>query len=496
MRLAVLVTGAFRTICDCEPNVARGCRYPRSVLSARAVLVAISAVVCVLLLGGAGCGGSSSSSAGGGSGARLFGEAGCGDCHALTAAGTRARTGPDLDALAPSFATIAEQVRDGGGGMPAFADVLTEDEIVELATFVSSATGGAQAADAATAAAFEPDDTRLESCAGRFACVEQAFGNLAFEQGAKAALAAFDREIARDAEIERNCHRIAHAIGAAALLRYDGRVGKAFADGSASCWSGYYHGILERAFSDVEADELGPVSRELCSDGDVRRTAFLAYQCVHGLGHGLMLFTNYDLPQSLAVCDELATSWDQTSCTGGVFMENISSSYGITSKWLRDDDPIYPCQTVAERHKLYCYLMVTSRILPLVGGDFARAAQECRRSEARWVATCFQSLGRDASGTTRGDIGEMLRICAGSGDMAPECVYGAARDLTSNDGGARRSRSLCAAAPSTHRDYCYEGVGTILGGLFADRAEVRASCEGVSSERRARTACLRGAGLS
>ena len=45
-------------------------------------------------------------------------------------------------------------------------------------------------------------------------------------------LAEFDKEIAADPEIERNCHRIAHMIGAAALVRYNGRVGKAFAEGS------------------------------------------------------------------------------------------------------------------------------------------------------------------------------------------------------------------------------------------------------------------------
>jgi hypothetical protein len=91
-------------------------------------------------------------------------------------------------------------------------------------------------------------------------------------------------------------------------------------------------------------------------------------------------------------------------------MENISS-YGITSKWVRDDDPLYPCPVVAERHKLYCYLMVTSRILPLMSWDFAKTADWCRKSERQWVAMCFQSFGRDASGTTRGNIPRILEIC-------------------------------------------------------------------------------------
>ena len=124
----------------------------------------------------------------------------------------------------------------------------------------------------------------------------------------------------------------------------------------------------------------------------------MLYQCVHGLGHGLMIYTQYDLPLSLKICDGLADRWDQSSCTGGIFMENLQSSLGIVSPWLKKGDPLYPCDIVASRDKLYCYLMVTSRILPVVHYDFRKAAAWCRRAESRWVATCFQSFGRDASG--------------------------------------------------------------------------------------------------
>jgi cytochrome c553 len=365
-----------------------------------------------LVLVAAGCGGANGSGSSSAEGARLFNEAGCAGCHSLTAAAAMARIGPDLDALKPTFEQVSTQVREGGSGMPSFAGDLTDAQIATIASFVSeSASGQGISASASTAAQFKPDKTKLADCSGNFTCLEQAFGNLAYDQGPKPALAVFDKRIAADPEIERNCHRIAHMMGAASLLHFDGAVGMAFSAGSAICASGYYHGVLERAFSDVSPEELGAVARALCADPDVRALAYVAYQCVHGLGHGLMIYTGYDLPRSLRICDGLATARDQTSCTGGVFMENISSSYGITSKWVRDDDPLYPCPVVAERHKLYCYLMVTSRILPLMNWDFAKTADWCRKSERQWVAMCFQSFGRDASGTTRGNIPRILEIC-------------------------------------------------------------------------------------
>ena len=459
-----------------------------------AALLRAGVLTVLLLLLATACGGSNDSRESAREGARLFSEAGCADCHSLTAAGARARAGPDLDAASPDYAKVARQVRQGGGGMPAFSGKLSKSEIAQLAEFVSTSTGGANES-ASDAAAFVPDDTRLEDCQGGFACVEQAFGNLVYDDGPRSALAEFDRRIASDPEVERNCHRIAHLMGAAALVRYEGRVGPAFAEGSASCWSGYYHGILERAFRDVRSGDLGAVSRKLCSDADVRSTLFVAYQCVHGLGHGLMLYTSYDLPRSLAVCDRLSTAWDQTSCTGGVFMENISSSYGITSKWLRDDDPLYPCTAVAERHKLYCYLIVTSRILPFVNGDFAAAGRICRKSDTAWVATCFQSLGRDASGTTRGDVRRIIELCAVGGRMARECLYGASRDLTANDGGPRRSKTLCRAVSRSAQLYCFHGIGTIVGSLHATTAARESACREVSAREALRASCRRGAGL-
>ena len=206
-----------------------------------------------------------------------------------------------------------------------------------------------------------------------------------------------------------------HSIGAASLARHDGNVAKAFVEGSAYCGSGFYHGLIERAFVGVPEEELGLgiAANRICEDEEIRRVGFISYQCVHGLGHGLMLHTGYDLPKSLRVCDALKAEFDQVSCTGGVFMENANASYGTTSEYLKDDDLIYPCNEVATRHKYYCYLLVTSRILPAVGGSLERTAKVCRQSEPDWVGECFESFGRDASGDR--EAGRRSRSCRCAG---------------------------------------------------------------------------------
>jgi mono/diheme cytochrome c family protein len=463
-------------------------------MRSRPVLLALAA----LTLTTAGCGGGEKASdtnlpGDTGKGKQVFASAGCAGCHTLRAANATGTKGPNLDTVGPGYQRVVEQVTKGSPAMPSFEFKLDKDQIRNVAAFVADSTGGGLEGQP-LAGKFKPNDKKIEDCKGDFACFEQAYGNLAYYEGPKVALARFEQAIAKPGgAVEGNCHRIAHSIGAASLARFKGNVAPAFAAGTAACWSGYYHGVVERALVDVKPDEIPKAARGMCDDPDLRGgPTFTLYQCVHGLGHGLMIYTHYDMPRSLKVCDALNGSWDQTSCTGGVFMENLSSSYGVKSKWLKDNDLIYPCNAVAERHKIYCYLMVTSRILPVVGYDFAKAAKLCRKSEKAWIATCFQSLGRDASGHSRQNPDTILKYCSTGGSMMGDCIYGAARDMSSNYAGGEEASVLCKKAPKALRARCFEGIGTILGGLYPASEARRAACNKITTEYRA--VCARGAG--
>jgi hypothetical protein len=77
--------------------------------------------------------------------------------------------------------------------------------------------------------------------------------------------------------------------------------------------------------------------------------------------------------------------------------------------------------------------------------------------------------------------------------MESECVYGAARDITANDASGKRSGRFCASAAKKLREYCFNGIGTILGGFSNEEAGRRAACKAVTTAYL--EACLRGAGV-
>lgn len=340
------------------------------------------------------------------------------------------------------------------------------------------AQGSAGGAFHPIAGEFVADGTELDRCGVDASCLEQAFGNVSFRRGPKIALALFEERLENDPAVERGCHRISHFIGAAALERFAGNVAKTFSLGSPACVSGYYHGILERAFFGIGTKtELARVAQALCVADGIRRRGFLDYQCRHGLGHGLMIQTGYDLPLALSICAGLGTGWDHKACAGGAFMENINTRFGFRSPWLDDKDPLYPCAQVSRLDRRSCYLRASWRILTVEGGSFERTAKACA-SLGGWAQTCYQGFGRDVAEKARYERVEIRSLCRMAGTGEADCMLGAARTVANAAGrdGVAPAAELCRESPRSTRASCYSGIGIVLGMLHPSDASRRAAC--------------------
>jgi cytochrome c6 len=68
--------------------------------------------------------------------------ANCGSCHTLADAGTTGTIGPNLDESQPTVELAVDRVTNGQGVMPPFADKLSEQQIQDVAAYVSTASGG------------------------------------------------------------------------------------------------------------------------------------------------------------------------------------------------------------------------------------------------------------------------------------------------------------------------------------------------------------------
>ena len=280
-------------------------------------------------------------------------------------------------------------------------------------------------------------------------CLDNLFREALRNHSTAEALRMIDRLEAEDADLRRDCHPVVHAIGRE-TYRLKGNIHDAFMACDQTCHSGCYHGSVERFLrgDDIYTQNRHPSERELkqkaASACDPNTPLKLRFQCLHGLGHALMFFSDYELNQSLAACDALPDGWSQGSCYGGVFMENVFNAAN-EKKNFRATDYHYPCNEVAEKYRAECYMMQTSRMSEM-GLSTEGILAECAKAGA-YAVQCTQSIGRDLSNFAR--LGQPRTVAAdcelAQGVSRLACMRGVVYALIDNTWDGRYALPFCAA---------------------------------------------------
>jgi hypothetical protein len=380
---------------------------------------------------------------------------------------------------------------------------------------------------------------------GSAPCLERTLTRLVDQVGIAKTMEVLDTLVVHSSEARENAHALAHGLGIYAY-RSPETLAATFAACPPSQQSGCYHGVIQGYFlsllregRDVGAEELDA----LCAPHAA--SAFLHFQCAHGMGHGLMALHGNHLPTALAACDLASASGVRESCYGGAFMENIvlvthphhtAAGHATAQQGDAHDDParhaghgghedhaghaghhahgamdhgpwepldrarpLYPCTEVEARYHDACYTMQTSAILFFNGGDVPGAARACEGAPEGMVAVCIASLGRDVVTLAEHDHGRTVELCgslaaAAEGRAQGWCLSAAAQNLVNLAGDPGEGLAFCRAIPAAHRGACYRVVGGTIANTIVDPAERSRRCDAAEPEFVA--ACRSGAGLS
>jgi hypothetical protein len=241
---------------------------------------------------------------------------------------------------------------------------------------------------------------------------------------------------------------------------------------------------------------------------------WIRFQCVHGMGHGLTMLYDHNLPKGLAGCDLLTEWWDRHSCYSGAFMENIvnvTMPHHPASALAHHDgkagehaamegmdhdmegmhhddappfkavdaaDPLYPCSALGERYQRACYEMQTSVMLYNNKGDIAGAAKSCDTAPPDMRPVCYASLGRDISSYSQQNHAEAVRMCSlGTVRYQPWCYYGLVKNLIDLDARPADGMAMCRDVPGeSGKALCYDAVGEQVLVLEPDPEKRRATC--------------------
>lgn len=282
-----------------------------------------------------------------------------------------------------------------------------------------------------------------------YKCYENYYSQIVKNIGVKTAFDDLKDRYNKDNFAKAFCHPLVHAIGRAASEKFK-TPGEAFVYGDNFCSSGYYHGVLEGIAGRMGRDTLLANLNSVCTDIRGKKVYSLDYyNCVHGLGHGLMAITDDELFESLKDCEKLTGDWEQKSCASGVFMENIVvDGLNHQTKYLKKDNLLYPCNQTSEKFKSTCYLMQSSYILQQSSFSFEKTFEICSQAETNYKSKCYQSLGRDASGFTTSDLSKTKDICllGKNFDQKLGCMIGAAKDFKYYFGNETQAKKLCESA--------------------------------------------------
>ena len=282
-----------------------------------------------------------------------------------------------------------------------------------------------------------------------------------------------------------DCHQRAHDAGRTAYELFGAA---AFYLSSHECQAGTYHGATEALFHDRGTVNLKEDVSVLCSYASV---SFYYLQCLHGVGHGLMAWTSYELLDALTLCEELNSLTDHRACYSGVFMENVigglSGLMGHVTEYL-SDDPHFPCNSLDEKYVQMCYFYQSTRMMILYENDIGKVAETCAAAPEEAHHYCFRSLGRDVGGFTVGDPALAIELCGLAEEPANRayCIEGAVQNRFWEVSGADEALAMCAmSADQGDRFACYQTIVFRAQELYETDGAFSTFCDRVDESFRA-----------
>ena len=207
-------------------------------------------------------------------------------------------------------------------------------------------------------------------------------------------------------------HLLGHAVGDI-LYKQEGMEGiKVCTDDLRNACS---HSIVVGTLLE-RGTEVLPQIVQLCKEAPGGKGAYT--MCVHGLGHGVLAFAEYDMVRATEICKQTGTAefgmMEIGQCVGGMTMEMVAGVHDRDA-WekqyknvFNDSDPLAPCNQdfIPDSTKSFCYMYLTPRLFQAAGAElgnpdpkyYPKAFSYCEsipKSRTSDRYSCFASFGKE-----------------------------------------------------------------------------------------------------
>lgn len=325
-----------------------------------------------------------------------------------------------------------------------------------------------------------------------FSCINAVMRKVSGRYGARLALDIIEEVSQKYPTLQGWGHDLSHTIGDNALYAGTGlHSGRAIKDESVlitqigktiiACdgWGsfGCYHGVIEIGMSHIAPGDRARVVRKACLENPlVTSRLYYVNQCMHWFGHGMAIFTDQTLEQTLHMCEGVSPSFGDDPvqlCLSGVF--HAGAMPGTTdptmlqnvSRLFDPADVYFPCAAVEERFRGHCYSHIPGRSKT---GDVSVMMHNCDNIPERdftkkdmYVRGCYESIGNNllinGKYTAQGVSDQCLQ--SSMPRYYGYCFGGAARYAGLRDPLLNNTIpfDICASAPDSAKATCFALVG-------------------------------------
>lgn len=285
-------------------------------------------------------------------------------------------------------------------------------------------------------------------------------------------------------QVYARCHEVTHYLSRLEFEKQKS-IASVYSQCDSTCHGGCYHGTMEAYLKDKLNSEddldLAPHFSKVCGNPQDYQKPLEFNECLHGLGHAAMFVTDMELIDSLKLCDTLGQKEYMDRCYSGVFMENSSSSTSNDhkTKYLRADDPFYPCNALEEKYLAFCWQYQSSYFALVQNQDFSKVAQMCLQIAKEYHDNCFKTIGTNQVGFTPSQ--EVMRDNCNkmpSGHFQKICVEGVISSFAYRFvGDLDRMVNFCAMFNSSTKEGCYKQIGTSFLDWDKNKDKARENCQ-------------------
>lgn len=293
-------------------------------------------------------------------------------------------------------------------------------------------------------------------------------------------------------EIFSRCHEETHYLSRIEYQRV-GNIAKVYDQCDSTCHGGCYHGAIEQYLKNKNVPLTSPdneavakVITQICGKKQDYSTPLIYGECIHGIGHATMFVTDMELPKSLELCDLLFNQEERETCYSGVFMENSSSSTNNDhpGKFIKVDDPMYPCNILDKQYLSQCYRYQSSYFGFYTKWDWSKVASLCSKVPKDYRSECFQTIGTNQVGYTQ-DFNQMKRNCSLIKDETFRnfCIRGivvalGGRYVNQPD----RLNGFCQLVDAESKKTCYQQIGVSISSWYKNSEDVVRICNQIKTK--------------